>query len=84
MSAANSTIALPADLLHDISEEATREGVPTEEWVTKALAERLRAQRLTEEFFRIRAAGASGLSLGAILDKGGDPDRDPDPGDELV
>jgi hypothetical protein len=83
MSAANSTIALPEELLRDISQEASREGVPTEEWVLNALTARVREQRQIEEFYRRRARGANGLSLGAILDKNPMNDRDPDPGDEL-
>ncbi len=46
-----------------------------------SVAERIRAERQTERFFRMRAAGTSGKKLLEILDKA--PDREPDPGDEL-
>jgi hypothetical protein len=81
MSVVNGTIPIPEELLRDISQQAVREGVPTEQWVFNALDERIRVQRQTEEFFRLRAVGASGKTLGELLDKA--PDGAPDPGDEF-
>ena len=46
-----------------------------------AVAERIRLENADAEYFRARAARASGRPLGEILDQG--RDNLPDPGDEL-
>jgi len=83
MSAGTNSIALPEGLLRDISQQASLEGVAPEDWVLNALAERIREQKQADEFFRRRAAGAKGISLGEILNRIPQNDREPDPGDEL-
>jgi hypothetical protein len=80
MSATN-TVSIPDELLRDISQRANHTGVSTQEWVANVLAERVRLELQTEEFFSRRAAGASTKTLGELLDKAGD--NPPDPGDEL-
>jgi hypothetical protein len=80
MSAANS-IPVSEELYRDILQQANETGVSTYEWVCSVLAERVRIERHTEEFFRQRAAGASSRTLGELLDKA--PNRPPDPGDEF-
>jgi len=80
MSAAN-TIPLPEELFREVSQHADHSGQSPQEWVVNVLAERVRVERQTEEFFALRAARASGKSLGELLDKV--PDRPPDPGDEF-
>ncbi len=81
MSAANSSVPIAQDLLHDVEQQALHDGVPVQEWIALALAERVKIERQTEEFFRQRAGKASGMLLGELLDKA--PDVPPDPGDEL-
>ena len=80
MSAANA-IPLPEELFREVSQHADHSGLSAEQWVAKVLAERVRIERQTEEFFALRAARASGKSLGELLDKA--PNRPPDRGDEL-
>jgi hypothetical protein len=78
---ATSQIALPETLLQKAADQASHLGVSTERWIELALAERIRLENSDAEYFRARAARASGRSLGEILDQGGD--NPPDPGDEL-
>jgi hypothetical protein len=78
---ATSQIALPEALLQQAASQANHLGVSTERWIELAVAERLRLENADAEYFRTRAARASGRSLGEILDKGGD--NPPDPGDEF-
>jgi hypothetical protein len=80
MSATN-TVSIPNDLLRDISQRANHTGLSTQEWVSKVLAERVRLELQTEEFFSRRTAGASTKTLGELLDKAGD--NPPDTGDEF-
>jgi len=80
MSAAN-TVSLPDELLREVSKQADHTGVPMQDCVAQVLAERVRLERQTEEFFAVRAARASGKTLGELLDKA--PNRPPDPGDEF-
>jgi hypothetical protein len=81
MSASSHFIALPEALVHDAAERAGQLGVSTEKWIELALSERLRVEKMTADFFAVRAARATGRSLGEILDQAGD--NPPDPGDEL-
>ena len=74
-------IPIPEDLFREVSQQANHAGVSAQERAEKVLAERVRIERQTEEFFRLRAAAASAKSLGQLLDKA--PDRAPDPGDEF-
>jgi len=80
MSAATA-IPIPEDLFEQVSQQANHAGMSPQDWAAKVLAERVRIERQTEEFFRLRAAGASDKSLGQLLDKA--PDRPPDPADEF-
>jgi hypothetical protein len=74
-------VAISEELFRDVSQRADDTGVSAEEWVSSVLAERVRTERQTAEFFRRRAAGASHRRLGDLLDKA--PDVPPIPGDEL-
>jgi len=69
MSATNQLIALPEALLQQAANQASH------------LGERIRLENADAEYFRARAARASGRPLGEILDQG--RDNPPDPGDEL-
>jgi hypothetical protein len=68
-------------LMHDAAEVAEKNGMSVANWISSTVAERLRVERQTERFYRMRAAGTSGKTLLEILDKA--PDREPNPGDEL-
>jgi hypothetical protein len=68
-------------LAKDIERSAALEGKSPQQWVTSVLEERFRIERLTEEFFKKRAAGATGDGLRWALDNA--PNRPPDPGDEF-
>jgi hypothetical protein len=81
MSASSHPVTLPEDLLQNAAQHADRLGVSTQQWIELALAERIRREEETEAFFAVRAAHATGRSLGEILDEGGN--NPPDPGDEL-
>jgi hypothetical protein len=81
MSATNQLIALPEALVQQAANQASSLGVSTEQWIETAVAERIRLENADAEYFRIRAARASGRPLGEILDQG--HDNPPDPGDEL-
>jgi hypothetical protein len=81
MAAANSPVLIPEDLLHAAEQEANRNGVPLSDWLSCALAERLRATEEARNFFRIRAAKAKPGALKRALDAV--PNNPPDPGDEL-
>ncbi len=80
MSAAN-TVSLPDELLREVAQQADHSGMPMQDWVAHVLAERVRLERQTEEFFAFRAARASGKKLVELLDKA--PNRPADPGDEF-
>ncbi len=71
---------LPDDLLHSAESEARRDGVPLNEWLSSALAERLHATEEARNFFRVRAAKAKTGALLRALDAV--PDHPPSPGDE--
>jgi hypothetical protein len=81
MSNAVIPIELAEPLMHDAALIAEKNGMSVASWISLTVEERLRAERLTAEFLRRRAAGADGKTLLALLDRA--PDREPDPGDEL-
>jgi hypothetical protein len=81
MSNAVIPVELSEPLMQDATEIAEKNGMSVSTWISSTVAERLRAERLSAEFFRRRAAGADGKTLLALLDLA--PDREPDPGDEL-
>ena len=73
--------ALPESLLHEAARRAETLGVSTEQWLETTVAERIRLEQKTAEFFSARAANASGRPLAEILKNVGN--NPPDPGDEL-
>ncbi len=79
--AAASPVMLPENIVRAAEVQAGLLGVSLEEWVSRAIAERLDIMEGAREFFRRRAAGATGDALGRALDAV--PSRPPDPGDEL-
>jgi hypothetical protein len=81
MAAASSPVLLPESIVRAAEVQARLRGVSLEEWVARAVAERLDTMEGARELFRRRAAGASGDALGRALDAV--PSRQPDPGDEL-
>jgi hypothetical protein len=81
MATATSPVMLPESIVRAAEVQARLRGVSLEEWVSRAVAERLDTTDGAREFFRQRAAGATGAALGRALDAV--PSRSPDPGDEL-
>jgi hypothetical protein len=81
MAAATSSVMLPESVVRAAEVQARLRGISLEEWVSRAVADRLDTDEGAREFFRRRAAGASGDALGHVLDAV--PNRPPDPGDEL-
>jgi predicted DNA binding CopG/RHH family protein len=51
MSSAVISIPVSEELLHHIAEQASRTGIPTEEWISAALAERVQLEQWTQSFF---------------------------------
>ena len=74
-------VALPEALLQEASRHAANLELSTEQWLEAAVAEKLRLEEKTEEFFEPRIASASGRSLSEILQGVGD--NPPDASDEL-
>jgi hypothetical protein len=81
MSSASQVIALPESLLHEVARRADNLGISTEQWLEITVAERIRLEERTTEFFGARAAHASGRPLAEILKNVGN--NRPDSGDEL-
>jgi hypothetical protein len=81
MAAYTASVSLPEPIVRAAEVQAQLNGVSLEEWVTRALTERLDTADGAREYFRRRAAGASGDALCRALDAV--PSRTPDPGDEL-
>jgi len=75
------SVEVPDNLVEEALESAAREGKSLHQWVRSALEDRVRLERSAEEFFKKRAAGATGQDLRWALDNA--PDGPPDPGDEL-
>jgi hypothetical protein len=80
MAVASIPVMLPENVVRAAEVQARLRGVSLEEWVSRAVAERLDTTEGAREFFRRRAAGANGNALGRALDAV--PSRTPDPGDE--
>lgn len=76
-----SSVMLPDSIVRAAEVQARLRGVSLEEWVSRAVAERLDTDEGAREFFRRRAAGTTGDALRRALDAV--PDNPPDPGDEL-
>jgi hypothetical protein len=81
MSAASTSVHLPAHIMAAARSQAEQLGIPIEDWVAVALAEHLSGTEAAQQFFRNRAVGARKGALREALDAV--PDRPPDPGDEL-
>ena len=81
MAAATSPVLLPESVVRAAEVQARMRGVSLEEWVSRIIVERLDTPEGAREFFRRRAAGATGDALGRAL--AAVPSRPPDPGDEL-
>jgi hypothetical protein len=81
MATATSSVMLPDSIVRAAEVQARLRGVSLEEWVSRAVAERLDTNEGAREFFRRRAVGATGDALGRALDAV--PSRAPEPGDEL-
>jgi len=79
--AATSSVMLPESIVRAAEVQARLRGVSLEDWVSRAVTERLDTPEGAREFFRRRASGATGEGLGRALDAV--PNRPPDPGDEL-
>lgn len=81
MAAAMSTLILPESIVRAAEAQARVRGVSVEDWVSRAVAERLDTDEGSREFFRRRAAGATGDALRRVLDTV--PSGPVDVGDEL-
>ena len=81
MEQATGSVMLPESIVRAAEVQARLRGVSLEEWVSRAVADRLDTDEGAREFFRRRAAGATGSALRRALDAV--PDNPPDPGDEL-
>lgn len=76
-----SSVLLPDSIVRAAEVQAKLRGITLEEWVSRAVAERLDTSEGAREFFRRRSVGSKGDALGRALDAV--PDLPPDPGDEL-
>jgi hypothetical protein len=81
MSATNN-IVVSEELYREVSQRAEEIGLTPQDWASSVLSARIQAERLTDDFFMARVAGASSEPLGRLLDKA--PDRPLDVGDELL
>lgn len=81
MSATNS-IPVSEELYRELTQRAEETGVSPQDWAASVLEARIRIERETDRFFDARAARASSLTLGELLDRAGN-NNPPDPGDEL-
>jgi len=72
---------LPESIVRAAEVQARLRGVSLEEWVSRAVAERLDTNEGAREFFRRCASSAADDALGRALDAV--PSGTPDPGDEL-
>jgi len=78
---ATNSIGLPESIVRAAEVQAGLRGVSVEEWISRVLVERLDTAEGASEYFRNRAAGATGDALRRALDAV--PNNPPDPGDEL-
>jgi hypothetical protein len=81
MATSTSPVLLPESIVRAAEVQASLRGVSLEEWIARAVAERLDTPEGAREFFGRRAAEAAGDPLGRALDAV--PSRPPDRGDEL-
>jgi hypothetical protein len=69
MATADSPVMLPEHVLRAAEVQARLHGVTVDQWVSRAVVERLDTDEGAREYFRRRAAGATGGALGrAALD----------------
>ncbi len=81
MATADSPVMLPEHVIRAAEVQARLRGVSLDEWVSRAVVERLDTDEGAREYFRRRAAGSTGGTLRAALDAV--PDNPPGPGDDL-
>lgn len=81
MATLNSPVMLPDHVIRAAEVQARLNGVSLDQWVSRAVVERLDTDDGAREYFRRRAAGSTGEALRAALDAV--PDNPSDPGDEL-
>ncbi len=81
MAASTSPVMLPESIVRAAEVQARIRGVSLEDWVSRAVTERLDTPEGAREYFRNRAAGSTGDGLSRALAAA--PNRPPDPGDEL-
>jgi hypothetical protein len=81
MSRPTLSLSLPDYLFRAAEVQARIAGKSLEQWVSRVIAANLNSEEATNEFFRIRAAGASPDGLRRFLDA--IPDREPDPEDQF-
>lgn len=81
MSEAVIPIRMSDPLLSYVSQQAQRNGVSLETWLLSVAAERIRDEQVAERFFRPAPPELAALTIGELLDRGGN--NPPDPGDEL-
>lgn len=81
MAPATTSITLPESIVRAAEVQARLRGVSLDDWISRAVAERLDTQEAVEEYFRVRAADAHRGALREAFEAV--PDNPPDPGDEL-
>jgi len=79
MKRSNFALRLQPSLMEELRKTAAMEGVPLNQFINVAVAEKLATLR-TEDFFRERAKRANRADILRILDRADNP---PMPGDEL-
>jgi hypothetical protein len=81
MMAATSVVTLPDSVVRAAEVQARLRGVTLEDWISRAVTERLDTNEGAREYFQRRAAGATREDFKRVLDM--IPNRPPDLGDEL-
>ena len=75
-------LRLPASIRSAAERLARQDGVTLNDWIALAVAQKVDAVETAAEFLRRRAGGARAEDLHKFLALA--PDREPDPGDELL
>jgi hypothetical protein len=81
MNRATFPLSLPDYVFRAAEVQARISGKSLEQWVSRVIAANLDSDEATQEFFRVRAVGATPDGLRRALDAV--PDRPPDPGDSF-
>lgn len=82
MSRSTYPLKLPASIKDAAARLAKKDGVSLNQWIASAVAQKVGAMETAEEFFKRRAAGATGNGMMEFLN--GVPAGPPLPGDELI